>query len=133
MSLIHVVQKLQNFASKNNIGGMKKYDHVSPVIKELNWLNIENKITYDICVFMYKILNSLLPTWLFSFLSVREVNNRSTRQAGDLFIKRTKTDTGARAFAIKGPKLWNSIPQNIKDSSSEHTFKEKMKNYLLGN
>ena len=126
------VQRSQNFAAKIVYGGLKKFDHVSPVFKELKWLNIENMITYDICVFMFKILNSLLPSWLFSFLSVREVNNRSTRQADDLFFKRNKTDIGARALAIKGPKLWNSLPQNIKDSSSEHAFKEKMKNYLLG-
>ena len=127
------VQKIQNFAAKIVHGGLRKYDHVSPIIKDLKWLNVNNKITYDICVFMYKILNSLLPNWLFSFLSVREVNNRPTRQASDLFIRRTKTDIGKRSLAINGPKLWNSIPQYIKDSSSEHAFKEKLKCFLLSN
>ena len=31
-------QKLQNFAARVAVGGIKKYDHVSPSFKELKWL-----------------------------------------------------------------------------------------------
>ena len=34
-TLIHTVQKLQNFAAKIVNGGARKYDHVTPIIKEL--------------------------------------------------------------------------------------------------
>ena len=32
------VQRLQNFAAKVAVGGMRKFDHVSLAIKELKWL-----------------------------------------------------------------------------------------------
>ncbi len=43
---IHNVQKLQNFTAKIVIGGTRKYDHVTPLRKELKWLTITDK-----CIF----------------------------------------------------------------------------------
>ena len=34
------IQKVQNFAAKIACGGAKKYDHVTPILKELEWMNI---------------------------------------------------------------------------------------------
>ena len=42
-TLMSSVQKLQNFAVRIAIGGVKKYDHVSPFYKELQWLQIKQK------------------------------------------------------------------------------------------
>ena len=55
------VQRLENFAGKVALGGVGKYDHATPVLHELNWLNINNKRKYDICIFMCKICNSIFP------------------------------------------------------------------------
>ena len=127
------VQKVQNFAARTVFGGIRKFDHISPVIKELRWLSVTNKIEHDICIFMYKLLHSLLPDWLFSFSIVGEINNRSTRQFHDLYVTRTKTDIGGSSISVKGPKLWNDIPRNVKDSTSLTVFKERLKNYFLEN
>ena len=94
-------------------------------------MNIEKKIKYDICIFTYKIINQLLPDWLFEFPIVGELQNRPTRQSNDLFVKRTNTDLGARAISVKGPKEWNSIPNYIKNSSTMQVFKNKLKDYFL--
>ena len=127
------VQKVQNFAARTVFGRVRKFDHISPVIKELRWLSVTNKIEHDICIFMYKLLHSLLPDWLFSFSIVGEINNRSTRQFHDLYVTRTKTDIGGSSISVKGPKLWNDIPRNVKDSTSLTVFKERLKNYFLEN
>ena len=88
-------------------------------------MNIENKLTFDICVFTYKVLNNLLPNWLFKFPSVGQSQVRPTRQSNDLANKRTNTDLGARAISVKGPKVWNDILLDIKQSPSVQVFKEK--------
>ena len=108
------VQKLQNFAAKIAFGRARKYDHVTPILRELKWLNIDCKITFDICIFTYKICNHFLPDWLFLLPTVGDTIVRNTRQSQDLFISRTKTDMGARSISVKGPTLWNSIPDFIK-------------------
>ncbi len=42
-TLLSNVQKLQTFAAEVAVGGARKYDHVSPIIKELRWLKIKEK------------------------------------------------------------------------------------------
>ena len=112
-------------------GGANKYDHASPILKDLNWLNMENKLKYDVCVFVYKVCNNMLPEWLYSFPTVNEINIRNTRQNRDLFVSRTNTDMGARAVTIRGPSIWNTLPTEVKDSLSILVFKGKLKKILL--
>ena len=95
--------------ARTDLGGVGKFDHISPVIKELKWFNVTNKIEYDIRIFMYK-LHSFLPGWIFSFPIVGEINNRAARQFHYLYVKRTRTDIVGRSISVKGPKLWNDIP-----------------------
>ena len=128
---IDKIQKLENFAAKIAVGGARKYDHVTPIFDELTWLKIKDKITFDICVFTYKICNHLLPEWLFVFPTVSERMTRDTRQANDLFIPRTRTDLGAKAISVIGPSIWNKIPDNVKRSPLLPSFKKKLKEYLL--
>ena len=40
-TLIDRVQKLMNFAAKVAVGGARKFDHVTPVMKELKWMSID--------------------------------------------------------------------------------------------
>ena len=127
------VQKAHNFAAKIAYGDAKKYDHVTPILKDLEWMNIENKINFDICTFTYKILNNLVPTWLFEFPLVSYIQSRPTRQSNKLLTKRTNTDIGARAISIQGPKVWNSIPDTIKTSPSIKIFKKNLKKYFNEN
>ena len=125
------VQKVQNFAAKIAYGGTRKYDHVTPILKKLQWIKIENKINFDICVFMYKSLNHLLPEWLFEFPSVGVAQVRPTRQSNNLIVKRTTTDLGARALSVRGPRVWNEIPLDVKSSTSIQLFKENLKKHFL--
>ena len=127
------VQKVQNFAAKIAHGGARKYDHVTPILKDLQWMDVENKIAFDICIFTYKVISHILPGWLFEFPSVGETQTRPTRQLNNLVVRRTNTDLGARAITVKGPKLWNSIPLDIRNSVSIRIFKDKLKRHILGN
>ena len=127
------VQKVQNFAAKVAYGGARKYDHVTPILKDLNWIGIRDKISFDICIFMYKVINNMLPDWLYKFPLVSDTQVRSTRQSNHLAIKRTNTDLSKRAISVRGPKEWNDIPSYIKNSSSIQLFKKNLKKHMLSN
>ena len=131
MEQVERVQKLQNFAARVAHGETRKYDHITPIMKELKWLKMENKIILDICIFTYKICNNMLPNWLFTFPTIQDINPRTTRQSSDLYVARRKTDIGARAISIKGPKLWNTIPSAVVSQPTLISFKYKLKEYLL--
>ena len=133
-SQLERVQRLQNFAAKVAVGGARKYDHVTPIFSKLEWMKIEQKVSYDICITVFKILKQQLPEWLFYLPTVGAVQSlQTTRQANNLFVPRTKTDMGAKTFIVQGPNIWNSIPHHVRDSPSVHIFKDKLKKYLLCN
>ena len=125
------VQKIENFAAKIAYGGARKYDHVTPILKDLQWMDIKDKISFDICVFMYKVMNNMLPDWLHKFPFVGDLQARPTRQSNHLAIKRTNTDLGKRAISVRGPKEWNDIPVNIRNSTSIKVFQKNLKKHIL--
>lgn len=128
---IQRVQKLQNFSAKVAVGGISKYDHATPVINKLQWLKIEEKCIYDICITVFKILQQTFPEWLITVQTVNQVRSVITRQRNDLFVNRTRTDMGSRSFKVKGPLLWNKLPSHVKDTLSLSVFKIRLKKYLL--
>ena len=69
--------------------------------------------------------------WLFSFPTIHDINTCTTRQSSHLYVARTKTDIGARAITIKGPKIWNSIPSTVQNQRTLKAFKDKLKKYLV--
>ena len=130
---MHKAQKLQNFAAKVALGGSRKYDHVTPIIKKLQWLKMKEKCVYDTCVTVYKILMKLYPEWLITFQTINQTHSVITRQVNDLYVARTRTNAGSRSLKNRGPLLWNNLPQNVKDVNTLDNFKRKLKNYLLAN
>ena len=54
---------------------------------------------------MYKALNELYLEWFLQFSTVREHTEGTTRQLDDLYVPRTKTDSGARSTTVTGPIL----------------------------
>ena len=93
---------------------------------------MEKIYVFYVCVFVYKVLRGKLPSWLITFPSIMEINESRTRQANNLFVPRTNTDTGTRAMDVRGLTVWNELPQVIREmGSSLTTFKHALKIYLF--
>ncbi len=110
-----------------------KFDNATPILNKLQWLPIRQKVIYEQCLTSFKIMNSHLPSWLFCFPHVRNVNSTNTRQQNMLHIPRTKTDTGSRSITVRGPKLWNTLPSTVKQCNNLHALKAELKNFPLHN
>ena len=77
------LQKLQNWAAKIILCA-KKRDHATPLLKELHWLTVRNRITYKIMVTIYKSLNGLSPSYLSSTISLHVPKRTGLRSASDI-------------------------------------------------
>src|SRR6218665_3210661 len=51
----------------------------------------------------------------------------------DVFVPRTKTKMGNRAFEVAGPHTWNSLPATVRETETLPAFKKQLKLYLIGN
>ena len=59
------LQSCQNYACRL-ISGVKKYDHISPLLKELNWLPVENLIYLRSVTLAFKCMTGSAPDYLAS-------------------------------------------------------------------
>ncbi len=115
------------------ITGSRKYDHITPILLSLHWLPIKYRISYKILLLAYKALNGLAPAYLTSLLS-RYNPSRSLRSqnSGLLVVPRiAKSTKGGRAFSYLAPKLWNSLPDNVRGSDTLSLFKSRLKTHLF--
>ena len=127
------LQRLQNRAGKIIL--QVPYDtSTHEVLNKLKWFYLTERIYYHRCVFMYKCLNRLCPPYLTSLFSSAS-HGRNTRSATrrDLLTPKCRTLTGQRAFAFQGVKVWNGLTMATRNSTSIHTFKNKLKHDILAN
>ena len=57
------LQRLQNIAAWI-ITYTKRTDHISPVLADLHWLPIEQRLIYKLCLIVYKIMHDKAPKYL---------------------------------------------------------------------
>ena len=106
----------------------------SSLIKQLKWMDIATRFSYFIGILMFKFVNGLLPPTLKDqFTFVKDIHSFSTRSsfAEDIALPKCRTEFLKRTLCYTGPKLWNSLPLELKNSSSIESFKSNFKNFLL--
>lgn len=130
-TVISSVQKLQNYAARVAVGGVKKYDHVSPSFKELKWLRLKQKHVFDVGVTIFKAIRGFYPHWFLPLSSIQAITSSITRQRHSLYVTRSKAHSGDRCNAVLGVKLWNALPPSLTHAPSLKTFKARLKEFLL--
>ena len=107
--------------------------HVTPLLFELHWLPIEDRIIFKILLIAYKSLFGKGPAYLKELLQFRKTE-RDLRSS-DAFIldyPRTNLKTyGDRAFSIIACIEWNKLPMLIRSSESVASFKTQLKTHFF--
>ena len=107
----HLVDKLQcvlNSAARVIFGGDRRgREHVTPFLRDrLHWLRARERITFKLCLLVYKALNGMAPHYMQDLcVPVSSVSTRvALRSAarGDLVVPRTRLRLGNRAFSVAG-------------------------------
>ena len=65
--LIQKLQCIQNCAARL-VTGQPKFAHVTPILKELHWLPIEQRVAFKVLLLAYKGLNGLAPKYISDML-----------------------------------------------------------------
>jgi len=73
------------------------------------------------------------PSVLVELLQYQNLSRTLRSNTLELLLQqKSNTKTyGDRAFSICAPRLWNSIPLDIRKSNSVSTFKKQLKTYLF--
>ena len=127
------IQKLQNTCIRF-IYGLRKYDHISNKVKELNTLNMTNRRSVHALTLLHKIINNRAPKYLCSKI-VRAINihGHETRGRNNLVGSRYNNNYGKNSFLNKTIKEYNTVMQIIgsRQDCSSITFKSACKKHFL--
>jgi len=143
------LQLIQN-SSARAVSKTSKFAHISPVLKSLHWLKIEQRIQYKVASITYEVLQSEQPSYLHCLLNVQSY--RTTRSSVIITLQRpsvfSRLKITDRTFTHHAPVLSNSLPKQLRqlsappshgtatDSSpllalSSHQFHSQLKTFLF--
>jgi len=128
------LQSVTNAATKL-IHRRRRYDHATPLLRDLHWLKAPERVDFKLAVTVYKCLHVLAPQYLAD--SIQRVSGSGRRplrssSTETLVVPYTRLVTaGDCAFSSFGSRLWNSLPNDVTDATTLSTFRSHLKTYLF--
>ncbi|XP_062830654.1 uncharacterized protein LOC134297353 [Anolis carolinensis] len=129
------LQLVQRSAARFLTGAICR-ERSTPLFKELHWLPFIFRAQFKVQVITYKALNSLGPTYLRDRISPYEPA-RSLRSWGEALLslpppsQSRLVGTRVRAFSVVAPRLWNSLPREIRQVPTLLSFWKSLKTWLF--
>ena len=123
------LQKLQNGCARL-IFRLPKHLHITPFIHQLHWLKLSYRITFKVCLLVWKCFHGLAPEYLTELLKYSSSGLRS-QSSKLLTAERFCLDNTRGAFALVGPRLYNRLPLEVREAGSLDGFKTKLKTHLF--
>ena len=124
--LIHRLQLIQHRAARV-ITHTKKHDHITHVMRYLQWLPVRSRIIFEILLLVYKSLHGFAQAY-----KSKPYPPESNLRPGMKNHGQTRLVTfGDRVFYKAGPFLWNKVPTHITSSPPLSSFKQNLKTHLF--
>ncbi|GFR76288.1 reverse transcriptase-like protein [Elysia marginata] len=120
------VQVVQNNAARL-IFKKKKTTSVSPLLKELHWLPIAERIDYKTCVLCFNSILNIAPQYLKELFSLYQPKRKLRSSDDSMILKVPRMNLksfGDRAFSSYAPRIWNSLPEEIRNIEKLESFKK---------
>ncbi len=129
--LINKLQLVQNAAARV-LTRTRKYDHISPVLSTLHWLPTKHRIDFKILLMTYKALNGLAPQYLSELLShYSPPRPLRSQNSGRLKYLEYQNQLRGRSFSFLASKLWNNLPNTVREADTLCQFKSRLKTHLF--
>ncbi len=125
------LQKLQNTACRSILRADIRTS-ITAMHDDLNVHMLHQRRCQQIVTMVYKFLHGLGPESCKNLLVlVSNTHNVATRAADNLMlhVPQTRLVLSDNDFAVVGPKLWNQLPFDIKNSESLEVFKTQIKSF----
>ena len=130
--LVKCLQWIQNTAARL-MTHTKCDKHVTPVLRELHWLPVQESVMYEVLLLTYKTVQNTELSYLMDLVSPYTVPEGIIGQHQKLLCQpRTKMfQYGDRSFFGVALALWNQLPDSLRTASSVGVFKRSLKTHLF--
>jgi hypothetical protein len=130
-SNINSLQRLQNTAARVVLLAPYRTS-TSELLTTLHWLPVKHRIDYKIACITHTLLSHKQPPYL-SELVHHYIPNRALRSSEKhlLAIPCTHLKLSDQSFAVAAPKVWNSLPEHLRTTTSCELFRSELKTHLF--
>ena len=101
----------------------------NPLFKQLKMLKLDDVIKVNLAIFVFKTINNLVSTSIQ--FNARFVGPYNLRYVPPLNVPFVRNRQAQMFIPVRGATLWNSLPENIRNSQSLFSFKKNIKQYYL--
>jgi len=118
-SLTRRLQSVLNSAARV-VCSARRSERVTPLLRELHWLRVPERILFRLCVLTYRFLHDSAPSYLAETLHLTsDMESRRRLRSGStssLMVPSSRRDTlGDRAFPVAAARAWKSLPTSVRD------------------
>ena len=129
---LNKLQRVLN-ASARLVCNAPRFCHISSLLRGLHWLPVKARIEFKILLITFKAIHGLAPKYLCDLLTFKS-SLYNLRSSDSILLSmpaaRSKT-LGDRAFMVAAPRLWNSLPKELRAITDVNSFKAHIKTYLF--
>jgi len=127
-SVLHAAARL--------IYGVRRHDHVTPLLQQLQWLSVSERVNFKLCVVVYRCLHGIGPEYFSEdFRLVSEIHSRQRLRSAsttDVVVPVTRRSSlDDRAFPVAGARVWNALPPSVTSAPSLSSFRRLLKTFLF--
>ena len=108
---------VQNAAARL-ASGARHSDHITPVLRQLHYRPVKQRVEYKLATLTYKTVHGLLPSYLAGDCQLVTATGRRQLRSSDiptLVVHRTSTRFGDRCFLCAAARIWNRLPSSLRD------------------
>lgn len=128
------MQRIQNMCAKLVLS-RSKYDSSKQALFDLHWLPVKARISFKILTYMFNCSKGNAPDYLTELLESKSAKRvlRSSECVDNCYnVPFNKRKSFAdRSFSYIGPKLYNQLPTEIRNSNTIEAFKRNLKTHMF--
>jgi hypothetical protein len=120
--IIHRLQHILH-ACVRLIYNLRKYDSITSSWASIGWLTADQRILYRTLILVHKAIWVGSPEYIKCLLTPY-TPSRELRSSSKclLVVPKASSKVGERALRFIGPKLWNSLPPDLRETESRSKF-----------
>ena len=119
---IEILQRIQNQAARMLNVSIPRRNHITPILRELHWLIIHDRINFKILLLTHKAVNNTAPEYFCDLIRMSVKSTTiCTRASLDPCLlcvppirKTCANSFFDRSFAYAAPTLWNALDLDIR-------------------
>ena len=108
--------------------------HTEPRMKKMRLLNFEDLYKQQCMLLCHDCFNKRAPKPISSLIELEQTTHATRSQVSNplnMRIPSFKSRAGSQGFRVKGPTIWNAVPNEMRSIERREVFKNSTKRFLL--